>query len=576
MKARTSRLLLNLAGLVTLCSAIGCGKVPSYASSADLVLLNAKIVTMSRAVPLAEALATQGDRILAVGSLKQIEPYISERTKVLDLGQQLVLPGFIEGHGHFLGIGEARQTISLTDSESWDDIVSKVKLAVQGKQSGEWIIGRGWHQEKWRKPPDPSISGLPFHDSLSAVSPDNPVILTHASGHACLANAKAMELAGVTSSTPDPEGGEIVRDSKGKPIGVFRETAQTLIRRPFRGFQDRRTSAAVERDLRRSIALATQECLSKGITTFHDAGVSYQTIDLLRTMASEGQLGIRLYSMLSEDNESLAQRMDQYRIIGVGSQHLTVRAIKRYMDGALGSHGAWLLEPYSDLPESSGLNTTSLESLSKTADLAIEHGFQLCIHAIGDRANREVLDLYQRTFRAHPGKRDLRWRIEHAQHLNPADIPRFAQLNVIAAMQGSHATSDGPWVIQRLGRERARTGAYVWQSLLDSGAYIVNGSDAPVEDVNPLFSYYASVTRKLSGGHTFFPEEKMTREEALRSFTLNAAFAAFEEREKGSLEAGKLADITVLDKDILEIPEEEIPTAEVVYTILGGRIAFQR
>ncbi len=278
--------------------------------------------------------------------------------------------------------------------------------------------------------------------------------------------------------------------------------------------------------------------------------------------------------MIRQPNERLAELLPEYRMVGYGDHHLTVRAIKVSVDGALGPHGAWLLEPYADLASSTGLNTTPMSELERTAELALQHDYQLCVHAIGDRANREVLDVYAEAFRRSPEKSDLRWRIEHAQHLHPTDIPRFSELGVIAAMQGIHATSDGPWVIPRLGERRAREGAYVWRSLWDSGALIANGTDAPVEDVDPIASYYATVSRKLADGTVFFPEQRLDRREALRTYTINGAFAAFEEDIKGTLTPGKLADITVFSKNILTIPEDEIPTAEVVYTIVGGRIMY--
>ena len=451
-----------------------------------------------------------------------------------------------------------------------------VKEAVQRAQPGEWILGRGWHQEKWDKTPTPNVDGLPFHHDLSKVSPDNPVFLTHASGHSCLANAKAMERAGITKETPDPKGGEIVRDSEGNPIGVFRETAQGLVRRPLRDFLAKRTPEEVEADKRRAIELAEQECISKGVTGFHDAGSSFATIDLFKRLAEEEKLRIRLSVMISEGNERLKQRLSEYKIIGMGNNHLTVYAIKRFMDGALGTHGAWLLEPYTDLPSSTGLNTTPVEVIKETARIAIENDFQLCIHAIGDRANREVLNIYEETFKAYPEKKDLRWRIEHAQHFHPGDIPRFGQLGVIASMQGIACTSDGPWVIKRLGKKRAEEGAYVWQKLMKSGAIICNGTDAPIDDVNPIPGFYALVTRKLKDGTLFYPDQRMSREEALRSYTFDCAYAAFQESILGSLTPGKLADITVLSKDIMTVPDDEILSTEVLYTIIGGKVLYKK
>jgi predicted amidohydrolase YtcJ len=299
-------------------------------------------------------------------------------------------------------------------------------------------------------------------------------------------------------------------------------------------------------------------------------------IDTYRELAEAGRLPVRLWVMINEDNDTLERSLDRYRLINVGHQHLTVRAIKRLVDGALGSRTAWVLEPYDDSPTSRGLNTLPLDELQRTADLALAHDYQMCVHAIGDRANREVLDLYARTFQAHAGRRDLRWRIEHAQHLHPADIPRFQRLGVIAAMQAVHATSDGPFVVARLGQRRAQQGAYAWKSLLDSGAVITNGSDAPVERIDPIAGFYASVTRDMGGGRAFYPAQCMTREQALRSYTLDAAYAAFEEGTKGSLTPGKLADIVVLSQDIMSIPEERLRETRVVYTIVGGQVLFER
>lgn len=543
---------------------------------ADLVLKNGKIATMDAAVPEVEALAVRGSTIVAVGDDGDIAPYIGEATQVIDLEGRLAIPGFIESHGHFTSIGRAKLQLDLTKARSWDEIVAMVEEAAETRSPGEWILGRGWHQEKWDSPPEPNVDGLPLHHALSKVSPDNPVLLTHASGHSSLANAKAMELAGITRKTPDPPGGEIVRDAAGNPIGAFRETAQRLISRAMSQAMEQRTEEEREAERRKVVELAAEECLSKGITSFHDAGSSFATIDLFREFAEQGKLGIRLYVMIREGNERLKERIDEYRLIGVGDNHLTVRAIKRMIDGALGAHGAWLLEPYADLPTSTGLNTTPPEEIREAAEIAITHGFQLCTHAIGDRGNRETLDIYEEAFKAHPEKQDLRWRIEHAQHLHPDDIPRFGKLGVIAAMQGIHCTSDGPWVFKRLGEKRAEEGAYVWRKLLQTGAIICNGTDAPVEDVDPIACFYATVTRKMKDGTPFFPDQKMSREEALRSYTISGAYAAFQEDLLGSLKPGKLADITVLSKDIMTVPDEEILEAEVLYTIVGGTVQYKK
>ena len=544
---------------------VGCG---SSVEPVDVVLHNGKIITVDELHPEVQALGIRGDQIVVVGTNEEVDAYIGETTEVIDLEGQLAVPGFIESHGHFLGVGNAQMQLSLMDVQNWKEIVAMVAAAVEEAQPGQLIRGRGWHQEKWNPLPERNVEGFPLHDQLSEVSPDNPVLLTHASGHATFANARAMEMSGITSATPDPDGGEILRDARGNPIGVFRETASRLLRGA--------SADATPPDPRRQAELAVQEALAKGITSFQDAGSSFETVELLKNMVDDGSLGIRLWVMLRESNEALAARGKDYRMIGYGDNRLTVRAIKRSIDGALGSRGAWLLEPYSDSPESTGLNTTTPESISETAAWAIDNDFQLCVHAIGDRANRETLDLYQRTFEANPDKTDLRWRDEHTQHLHPDDIPRFAELGVIAAMQGVHSTSDGPYVVARLGEQRAAEGAYVWKSLIETGAVVANGTDAPVEDVSPIASYYATVSRRLADGSVFFPEQRLSRLEALKTYTINAAFAAFEEDIKGSLTVGKLADITVLSKDVMTIPEDEISSTEVAHTIVGGRVMYSR
>ena len=574
MNARSGwRGLLRLAGLVLAVSMPACGP---KVEPADMVLHNGKVATVDAAKPQAQAVAIRGGFIIAVGTDEEIEPYIGGSTQVIDLAGMLAVPGLIEGHGHFMGLGEAKMNLDLTRTENWDEIVAMVAEAVKTADPGDYILGRGWHQEKWDKKPSPSVEGFPVHGSLSKISPDNPVLLTHASGHATFANAKAMELAGVTRRTPNPPGGEILHDAQGNPVGIFRETASGLLRKAYAEARSKRTAEEIQAEARKAVELAVQECLSKGITTFHDAGEPLETIDLFKQMAEEGNLGIRLWVMIREDNKILESNLAKYRMIDSANKHLTVRAIKVTLDGALGSRGAWLLEPYADSPASTGLNTVPVEDLKQTARLAIQNDFQLCVHAIGDRANREILNVYEEAFQANPDKKDLRWRIEHAQHLNASDIPRFGTLGVIPAMQGIHCTSDAPYVLARLGPQRAEEGAYVWQKLMKTGAIISNGTDTPVEDINPVACYYATVSRKLKDGSVFYADQRMSREEALKSYTWNAAYSGFEEKSKGSLSPGKLADITVLSKDILTIPEDEIPTATVKYTIVGGKVMYRQ
>ena len=550
------------------------GAVPP--EPATLVLTNGKIVTLDAAVPEAEALAARGDRIVAVGPTVEIARYIGPETEVVDLGGRLATPGWIDSHLHFMSVGASKLSLDLTTAKSWEEIVGRVEAAVQNAVPGALITGRGWHQEKWNQVPRPNVDGLPFHDALSRVSPDNPVILTHASGHSSLANAKAMELSGVTADTADPPGGRIIKDGEGRPIGAFLETAMDLVQLGTSRARAARTPAEVMTENRKIIELADRECLSKGLTSVGDAGVGWTTVELYKRIIDEGRLGIRLNVMLSENARRIEANAAAWKIEGYGAHHLSVHTIKRLIDGALGSHGAWLLEPYEDLPSSAGLNTESIEEMKETARVAVENGFQVATHAIGDRANRETLDIYEEAFRAHPGKTDLRWRIEHAQHLHPADVPRFGKLGVVAAMQAVHCPSDGPWVPKRLGAKRAGETSYVWRSLLKSGAVIANGTDAPVEAADPLPSFYAAVTRKMNNGEAFFPAQKMSREEALRSYTVNGAYAAFEEGIKGTLAAGKLADVTVFTRDLLTCPEEEILSAEVAMTIVGGKVLYKK
>ena len=548
----------------------------AFAQPADLILRNGKIVTLSAGAPTAGAIAIRAGKIVAVGTEADVRKQAGPGTRLIDLHGMLAIPGFIEGHGHFTGVGEFRMGLDLREASTWDDIVAQVGRAAKQAKPGEWIVGRGFHQSKWTKAPEPNVEGFPLHASLDKVSPNNPVLLTHASGHAAFVNAKALEAAGVTARTPDPPGGEILKDSHGEPTGLLRERAQGLAARARADWESRLTPAERAAQKRKVVDVAVNESLSKGITTFEDAGSPFDTIDLLKAMAEKHELRLRVWMMLRVPTDQMAAKMDQYRTIGVGDNYFTVRAVKRAIDGALGSRGAWLLAPYTDKPDSVGMNNDDPADVRKAAELAMQHGYQMCVHAIGDRANRETLDIYEQLFKANPGKHDLRWRIEHAQHLSAADIPRFGQLGVIAAMQGVHCTSDAPYVLARLGKERAEEGAYVWQKLMKSGAVVGNGTDAPVEDVSPLASFYASVSRKLKDGTVFFPDQRMSREEALKSYTWNNAYAAFEEKLKGSLEVGKLADLTVLSRDIMTIPEDEILATDVVYTIVGGKVAFDR
>jgi hypothetical protein len=539
---------------------------------ATLVLLGGKVVTMDPDVPLARAVAVRGDRIAAVGSDAAIERLIGPETEVIRLDGALVLPGFIESHGHLVSLGRLRLTLDLTTTRSWQEVLARVREAAASAPAGAWIVGRGWHQEKWTELPETSVDGYPTSAGLDAAAPANPVALRHASGHATLANQVALTAAGIGAETASPYGGRIGRDRTGRPTGLLLESAQDIVLEARERARRERPSEAIEAEARREIDLAMDECLAKGITSFHDAGADFETIDRLRALAADGRLRVRLWVMIGESNARLRERLAGYRIAGEGNHFLTVRAIKRYMDGALGTRGAWLLEPYADDPSTTGLSAAPVGELEEAARLALEHGFQFCVHAIGDRAVRETLDLYERVWQGRADGGDLRWRVEHAQHVDSADVPRFGRLGVVAAVQGAHCVSDGPWVPARIGTARAEAGAYPWRGLLDSGAVVANGSDTPVEDIDPIAGFHALVTRRTAGGEAFVPAQRMRRDEALRALTLNGALAAREEDLKGSLEPGKLADIVVLSRDLLTIPDDEIPLTRVVTTIVGGQV----
>ncbi|SRR5579871_757140 len=546
------------------------------AQAPDLILVNGKIVTLDDKRPQAQALAASGGKISAVGSDAEIRKLAGPSTTVIDLKGALAVPGLIEGHGHFTALGESLMVLDLRGAHTWDDIVAQVGAAVKKAKPGDWIIGRGWHQEKWDKPPVPNVHGFPVHEALSKVSPANPVVLSHASGHAVFVNAAAMKAAGITRETKDPDGGEVARDSGGNPTGLLNERAQALINAARSAAESKLTPSEREANARRQIELAAQDALSKGLTTFQDAGSPFPTLERMRKMAAEKKIGIRLWVMMRDTTAAMEANIPKYKTIGESDGFFTVRGVKRQIDGALGSRGAWLLEPYSDQPDTSGKLTDDLDDMRRVAKLCIDNGLQFCVHAIGDRANRETLDLFEAAFKANPDKKDLRWRVEHAQHLSLSDIPRFGKLGVIASMQPIHCTSDAPYVIARLGARRAEEGAYVWRKLIDSGAIVTSGTDTPVEDENPIPNFAAAVTRRLKDGSQFYPAQRMTRMEALRSYTILNAYAGFEEKVKGSLEVGKLADVTVIDRDLLTVPEAELPGAKVLYTIVGGKVAYKK
>lgn len=551
-----------------------CGKI-QMEHKADLVLRNGNVITLEDSLPNAQAIAIKDGKIIFVGSNQDVGKFISSTTNIIDLNGDLVLPGFNDSHAHFLGLGESLLNIDLRNAKNWKEVVSIVKAEAEKAKPGEWIIGRGWHQEKFNPAPNPNVNGYPIHNELSKVTPNNPVMLSHASGHAIFVNKYAMKLAGISKQTKNPIGGTIVKDKDGNPIGVFEENAENLIRKFYEDYLSKRNAEEKFNHYKKIIKLAGDECLRKGITSCADAGLTFEEIDILKKLADENTLPVRLNVMIGDSYEKMKENLPKYKLIGYGNNFLTVRSIKQYIDGALGSRGAWLLKPYNDLPSSTGSNVTSINDLKKVCELAIENGFQMRIHAIGDRGNREVLNLYETIFNKHKEKSDLRWCIEHAQHLSETDIPRFSKLSVIAVMQSVHCTSDMNFVPIRLGDERAKEGAYVWRKLIDNGTIISNGTDAPVEDINPIECFYSAITRKNKDGKEFYPEQKMTRVEAIKSYTINGAFTSFEEDIKGTLNKGKLADIVVLSKNILTCEENKIPDTKVRYTILNGKIVYE-
>jgi predicted amidohydrolase YtcJ len=543
---------------------------------ATMLIYGGAIYTVDSTATTVEAVAVKDNTILFAGTLAEAETYKDDKTELIDLKGKTMTPGLIEGHGHFMGLGYNELNLDLMNTTSYQAIVDAVAERVKIAKPGEWITGRGWHQSKWDSMPAETVHGFQTHHLLSEVSPNNPVYLRHASGHAGFANAKAMEIAGLQSLVLDNikefdvEGGEVLVDVSGRPTGVFNERAQTMITQHI-------PERTPETDIK-AFELAVEACHENGITSFHDAGIDKETIELYKKMKSEDKMNTRIYAMLTGWDEELLNDWFKKGIM-IDPNHLfTIRSVKLNCDGALGSRGAWLLEPYSDRPDHFGHETLPMNFVKKTALNGLKYGFQVCAHAIGDRANREILDRYEIAFKELPDlNSDHRYRIEHAQHLHPDDIPRFAELRVIPAMQAVHMSSDRPWAIDRLGEKRIKEGAYMWQTLLQSGVPIVNGTDVPVEPLNPIASFYASVSRKTLKGlpeEGYEPEQKMTRAQALKSYTLDAAYGAFEDQIKGSITKGKLADFTIYNQNLMTVEEDKILNTKVVMTIFDGKVVY--
>lgn len=546
--------------------------------SATLLIYGGSIYTVDTTQSTVEAVATKDSIILFAGSLAEAEAYKNEQTQLIDLEGKTMTPGLIEGHGHFMGLGYNELNLDLMNTTSYQEIVDAVAEKVKTTKPGEWILGRGWHQSKWDSMPREIVDGFQTHHRLSEVSPDNPVYLTHASGHAGFANGKAMEIAGMQVLSKEGidkfqvEGGEVMRDEIGRPTGIFNERAQSLIRKHIPETTAEKNAKAFE--------LAVAACHRHGITGFHDAGIGAETIALYEQMKTDDKMKIRMYAMLTGWDKDLLEEWYAQGPMVDPDNLVTIRSVKLNCDGALGSRGAWLLEAYADRPGHFGHETLPMDFVKETALNGLKKGFQVCAHAIGDRANREILDRYESAMTELPdANSDHRFRIEHAQHLHPDDIPRFAELGVIPAMQAVHMSSDRPWAIDRLGEKRIKEGAYMWQDLLKSGIPIVNGTDVPVEPLNPIASLYASVSRKTLKGTPdggYEPEQKMTREQALRSYTLDAAYGAFEENIKGSITAGKLADFTIYNQDIMKVPEVDFLKTEIAMTIFDGKVVYTK
>ena len=533
----------------------------AQSSSADLLLLNAHVVTMYDKQPSAEAVAIEGDRIVWVGSTNEAKRLYPKPARTMDLHGATVLPGIIDAHTHLINLGESLVRLSVKDILTEKGIIERVNQRVASTAPGEWILGWGWDEGKW-------ASNYPTNQALSAATPGNPVFLVGLHTFAAWANQRALEIAGITKDTKDPENGKIVRDEKtGEPTGILLNRAQDLVAKHI--------PPMTLAQAKRAMQLAARECVRNGLTSVDEAKVTPLMVRAFQEMVRDGQMPLRVYAMLDGADTNL---VDEWLKRGpaIDSHHqFTIRAFKLFADGALGSRGAALLEPYSDAPTNGVMTTPESEVYSLTRR-ALEGGFQVGTHAIGDAANRAVLNAYEQAEKEVPEAHDPRLRIEHAQVLALEDIPRFAKLGVIASMQPTHCTSDMPWAEKRLGPERAKY-AYAWRSVKDSGAHLPLSSDFPGETLNPFYGIYAAITRQDPEGNPrdgWHPEQKLTLDEALRGYTVEAAYAEFEEKDKGSIEKGKLADLTVISEDITKIPPREILSIRVLKTFVGGKAIY--
>lgn len=556
--------------LLVILSLILLSFVPTYqsTSSADLVLKNGNVYTANDRAPRAEAIAIKADRIVYVGSNAGAQKFVGSSTKVVDLKGKTVFPGFADAHQHLSGVGFREMTLNLEDTSSLDDLLAKLKARVDQAKPGEWITGRGWIETHWNP------ATFPTRWDLDKVSPNNPVILGRADGHGAVANSAAFKVAAIDKNTPNPFGGEISKDKQtGEPNGMLLDAAQGLVRR--------RVPPTSREDEERAVVLGVKRDIELGWTQVQDAGGSYEDVEIFKKLYASGAIKMRIYKAVYGPGASANRLIAEGPIIGDFQNRLTVRTIKVVSDGALGSRGAALLAPYSDAPDTSGFLTVKAEDLRPMLIEALRKGIQVETHAIGDKANRFILDEYETALKAVPRAdrkvADPRWRVEHAQIVNPTDIPRFAKLGIIPSMQPSHAIGDLFFAPKRLGMDRLK-GAYAWQSFIKSGVVVPGGSDAPVERGEPMIEFYAAVARKDQKGFSaegWHPEEAVTRPQALKMFTVWPAFAAFEEKLRGTIETGKLADLTILSADIMMIPELEILQTKCVMTVINGEIVFE-
>ncbi len=557
--------ILSVIGILLLLSLAG---MTIRVETADLVLKNGNIYTVNEHQPRAEAVALKGERIVFVGSNRDVQRYVGQNTRVVDLHGNTVLPGMTDSHHHLSGVGFREMTLNLEGTTGLEDFLTKVRGRVDQAKPGEWVTGRGWIETFWKPPV------FPTRWDLDKVAPNNPLILTRADGHGAVVNSAALRIAAIDKSTPNPFGGEVSKDKQtGEPNGMLLDAAQNLVRRHI--------PPTAPEDAERAIILGVKRDLELGWCQIQDAGGSYQDVDLYKKLYGEGKIKLRIYKAVYGPGPNAQRLIKEGPIVGAFENRFTVRTIKVVSDGALGSRGAALLEPYSDAPDTSGFLTVKEEDLLPMLKEALRQGIQVETHAIGDRANRFILDEYEQAFNAvSTDQRKIaepRWRVEHAQIVNPADIPRFAKLGVIPSMQPSHAIGDLHFAPSRLGMKRL-AGAYAWQSFIKSGVVVPGGSDAPVERGEPMIEFYAAVARKDQKGFSgegWHPEEAVSREQALKMFTIWPAYAAFEEKLRGSIEVGKLADFTILSADIMKIPEMDILRTRCVMAVIGGEIVYQ-